>query len=75
MCGQTHRYNVVYRPFLAKIYGNVILESPPASLFHRGIGALCSAIRAATNLTLDFNTTAAGLEKIGTSDKWLRQGT
>ena len=49
------------------------LESQPASFFHRGNGALRSAMRAAINLALDLNITTAELGKIGTGDKWLRQ--
>jgi hypothetical protein len=65
VCGQAHGYSAIYTPLLAHVYGNVSLESPPASLFHRGNGALRSAMYAAINL--------AGLGKTGMGDKWLRQ--
>jgi hypothetical protein len=70
---QTHRYSAVYTPFHAQMHGNVSLESPTAGLFHRGNGALRSAMHAAINLALDFNITTADLEKIGLGEKWLRQ--
>jgi hypothetical protein len=46
VCSQTHRSSAVYTLILANTYGNVDLESPPASLLHRGNGALRSAMRA-----------------------------
>jgi hypothetical protein len=66
---QTNRKSFVSTRFLAHVYGNVCLESPPASLFHRGNGALCSAMHATTNFVLDFDITTAGLEKIERGDK------
>jgi hypothetical protein len=45
VCGQTHQYSVVYTQFLAHIYRNVSMESPPASLFHRGYDSVRSAMR------------------------------